>query len=181
MPKDFKKMQTGQTGEYLACAELGRRGYVCTPFAGNMPEFDLLISDQNLKTLPIQVKTSSTGKWTTDIRKWIEIDIDDTQKIQIDNGDKDIDNPNLIYICIFLRNNAKIPNTTDRFFILTKSQLQTICANGYRKGMAARNWKRSKNYKSTHSMYTVDEIKEFEDNWDLIEQSLNSLGFNLTK
>ncbi len=50
MAKDFKKMQIGQIGEYLACAELGRRGYVCTPFSGNMPEFDLHSSEKQFKT-----------------------------------------------------------------------------------------------------------------------------------
>jgi hypothetical protein len=33
---------TGQVGEFLVCAELGRRGILATPFAGNVPEFDVI-------------------------------------------------------------------------------------------------------------------------------------------
>ena len=33
---------TGQVGEFLVCAELGRRGMFATPFAGNVPEFDVV-------------------------------------------------------------------------------------------------------------------------------------------
>lgn len=36
---------TRQTGEHLVAAELGRRGYVATPFAGNIPMYVLLIAD----------------------------------------------------------------------------------------------------------------------------------------
>jgi hypothetical protein len=45
-----------QVGEHLVAAELGRRGYVATPFAGNVPMFDLLAADIRGYAIPIQVK-----------------------------------------------------------------------------------------------------------------------------
>jgi len=33
---------TAQIGEYLVCAELGKRTLIATPFAGNVPTFDVL-------------------------------------------------------------------------------------------------------------------------------------------
>lgn len=53
----------GQVGEYLVCAELGKRGLIATPFAGNVPTFDLLIADEACRTLPIKVKTSAGDSW----------------------------------------------------------------------------------------------------------------------
>jgi hypothetical protein len=44
----------GQIGEYLVCAELGRRGLIATPFAGNVPTFDVLATDESCRTVPIQ-------------------------------------------------------------------------------------------------------------------------------
>ena len=45
---------TGQIGEYMVCAELGRLGLIATSFTGNVSEFDLLVCDSGLKSLPIQ-------------------------------------------------------------------------------------------------------------------------------
>lgn len=33
---------TKQTGEYLVCAELCRRGYIASSFTGNVPEYDVI-------------------------------------------------------------------------------------------------------------------------------------------
>jgi hypothetical protein len=54
---------TGQTGEYLACAELGRRGLIATTFIGNVPEYDLIVCDKSLNKVPIQAKTSRCDTW----------------------------------------------------------------------------------------------------------------------
>ncbi len=161
---------TGQIGEYLVCAELGKRGYIATSFTGNVPEFDLIVANDELKTIPIQVKTSRGDNWPTKANKWINIEIDDKGKMQIDNGNQAISNPGLIYVCVAL---AK-PDTEehDRFFILKKKDLQLICARSYRNFMDKINWKRPKNYKSLDNRYNVDDLNEFEDNWSLIERKL---------
>ena len=59
MSKGLSNKLAGQVGEFLVCAELGRRGLIATSFTGNVPEFDLIVADGSLKTLPVQVKTSS--------------------------------------------------------------------------------------------------------------------------
>lgn len=48
-----------QIGEFLVCAELGRRGLIATPFAGNVPGYDVIATDEQFRSVPIQVKTSS--------------------------------------------------------------------------------------------------------------------------
>ena len=112
----------GQIGEFLVCAELGKRGYIATSFTGNIPEFDLIVASDELKTVPVQVKTSRGDNWPTRADLWIDIEIDDENKKQIDNGNANISYPDLIYICVALAD----PDTKerDRFFILRKKDTQ---------------------------------------------------------
>jgi hypothetical protein len=46
-------------------AELGRRGLIATPFAGNVPIFDLLAVDEKGRAIPIQVKTINGPSWSS--------------------------------------------------------------------------------------------------------------------
>lgn len=156
----------GQIGEYLVCAELGKRGLIATSFTGNVPEFDLLVADNDLNTLPIQVKASRSGNWPTKADYWIDIKIDDINQSQVDNGDAEIANPDLIYVCVLIADPARKEH--DRYFILQKSDLQKICASNYRTYMTDKNWKRPRNYKSLDNRYYLENLTPFEDNWGLI-------------
>ena len=61
--KGLSNKLAAQIGEYLVCAELGRRGYIATPFAGNVPTYDVLATDQHCRTVPIQVKATRGTSW----------------------------------------------------------------------------------------------------------------------
>jgi len=100
MKKGRNNKLAGQIGEFLVCAELGKRGYIATSFAGNVPEFDLIVADDNLKTVPIQVKSSRGDNWPTKADLWVDIEIDNENEKQIDHGNSTISNPNLIYVCV---------------------------------------------------------------------------------
>jgi len=174
MQKGRKNRLTGQAGEYLVCAELARRGFIATSFTGNVPEFDLIIADDKLKTIPIQVKTSSGNKWPTKASLWINIEFDEDTNAQIDKGNADISNPSLVYVCVVLSKPGD--EKRDRFFVLRKEDLQVICANNYRNWMDGLQWKRPKNPRSLDNRYEVKDLERFEDNWGLIEGKLASNG-----
>jgi hypothetical protein len=72
----------GQIGEYLVCAELGKRNLIATPFAGNVPAFDVLAADEFCHTAPIQVKASRGDNWPTDARTWMNIQFDEKTKLK---------------------------------------------------------------------------------------------------
>ena len=155
----------GQVGEYLVCAELGRRGLIATSLTGNVPEFDLIVADESLRTLPVQVKTSRGHSWPTSANLWIDIEIDDAAGRQIDHGDREISNPDLIYVCVLL---AELDTQQrDRFFILTKLDLQAICARNYREWMSKHDWKRPKNFRSLDNRYYERDLEPYEGNWSL--------------
>lgn len=171
MKKGRSNKLAGQIGEFLVCAELGKRGYIATSFTGNVPEFDLIVADDNLKTVPIQVKSSRGDNWPTKANLWIDIEIDDENKKQIDHGNTVISNPDLIYVCVAIGDPDK--NERDRFFILKKKDIQTICSTGYRKWMDTKNWKRPRNYKSLDNRYDINALVPYENNWSLIEEQIN--------
>lgn len=66
----------GQIGEFLVCAELGRIGLIACPFAGNVPTFDVLATDEQCRTVPIQVKATRGDNWPSDARRWMILDLD---------------------------------------------------------------------------------------------------------
>lgn len=170
MSKGLRNKLAGQVGEFLVCAELGRRGFIATSFTGNVPEFDLIVADGSLKTLPVQVKTSRGHSWPTTASKWIDITIDEEGQRQVDHGNSDIPHPDLIYVCVLLA--APESDYSDRYFILLKRDLQIICARNYRGWMSKHNWRRPKNFRSLDNRYYVVDLEPFEDNWDLFERQL---------
>jgi hypothetical protein len=170
MSRGLSNKLAGQVGEFLVCAELGRRGFIATSFSGNVPEFDLIVADNSLKTLPVQVKTSRGISWPTSASLWINIEIDEEKKCQIDGGNLNIENRNLIYVCVLLA----MPDTNqrDRFFILKKSDLQTICANNYREFISKHDWRRPRNFRSLDNRYYASNLEPYEDNWELFSEQL---------
>jgi Holliday junction resolvase len=60
MVKNYTTKLSGQVGENLVVAELGRRGIVATALAGNAPDIDIL-AYANGKSVAIQVKSIRKG------------------------------------------------------------------------------------------------------------------------
>lgn len=171
MSKGLRNKLAGQTGEFLVCAELGRRGLIATSFTGNVPEFDLIVANETLKTVPIQVKTSRGHSWPTKAGTWLDIEVDDNTRQQIDHGNCSIAHPDLIYVCVSLAEAGT--EKRDRFFIILKKDLQMICADNYRHWMGKHEWKRPRNYKSMDNRYDTQNLEPFEDNWELIFEQLS--------
>ena len=154
------------------CAELGRRGFIATPFSGNVPAFDVIATDELCRTVPIQVKASNHDNWPARAQDWMDIELDEETGIQHLRGAAEINNPQLIYVCISI---AK-PNSgsRDRFFILTKSDIQQACIHGYSVWMEKHGWKRPRNTSSFDCRYFIPAIEQFEDNWDLIRRRIEA-------
>ncbi len=102
---------TRQIGEHLVAAELGRRGLIATPFAGNVPNFDLLVANEAGVAIPIQVKAISGPSWQFNATSFLDIEIvDGAQRVV---GKKEVRHPGLICVLVLLRSAG-----TDEFFIL---------------------------------------------------------------
>ena len=75
MVKNYSSKLSGQIGENIVVAELGRRGIVATAFAGNVPEIDLLAYKDG-KSIPIQIKSLKDGSLRTRADYYLNIHFD---------------------------------------------------------------------------------------------------------
>jgi hypothetical protein len=67
---------TRQIGEYLAAAELGRRGWIATTFTGSLPGFDILAVNPDGRILEVQVKAIRSVSWQLNAGQFLRIDIE---------------------------------------------------------------------------------------------------------
>ncbi len=170
MSKGRNNKLAGQIGEYLVCAELGRRDLIATPFSGNVPAFDILAADDLCRTVPIQVKASRSDNWPSDARNWMNISLDPKTKVQKNLGPIKIQNPDLIFVFVAIA--PPDAGCKDRFFILTKQQLQGICIKMYSTWMDGIGWKRPRTPDSYDCRHRISDMQTYENNWRLISDRL---------
>ena len=162
MSSGYKTQITRQIGEHLVVAELGKRGIIATPFAGNVPDYDILASDTFGHSLPIQVKTINGQSWQFNIELFLDIDFR-KNGLQIVKGKKRLNNPNLI--CVFVLLN----NDNDEYFIFRLKNLQDYFACNYK------TRKRPKNPKSTHCAISPNDLVKFKNKWELITNEVKAI------
>jgi hypothetical protein len=155
-----------QFGEYRVAAELCRRGFVAATFSGNVPEYDIIATNERGKSFPIQVKAIRGYSWQFNATKFLNIEY--KGKKQIIKRKLRLKIPDLICVFLIMDENGK-----DRFFIFNYKSLQRIIFKNYndeiiikRKGI------RAVNPKSTHTMVKPKMLHRYEDNWDLITNKL---------
>lgn len=153
---------TRQIGEHLVVAKLGRLGYIASPFAGNVPEFDVLIADEKGHSIPVQVKAINGISWQFRVNSFLDIEIiEDVQQVK---GKRELSNPNLICIFVLLSEDEN-----DQFFIFRLKELQKFFLQNYKGG------RRPRNPQSMHCAIFPKDLARFKDNWKLIEQALNKV------
>ena len=172
MSKGRNNKLAGQIGEYLVCAELGRRGLIATPFSGNVPAFDILAADDLCRTVPIQVKASRGDNWPSNAQTWMNIEIAHKTKAQKNLGPKNILNPDLIFVFVAIARPDE--DAKDRFFILTKKQLQIVCIKMYSAWMDKHEWKRPRKPESYDCRHRISDMQTYENNWRLITNRLTA-------
>lgn len=170
--KDFSKKLSGQMGESLVVAELGRRKIIATAFAGNVPDIDLL-AYKNGKSIPLQVKALKSGSLRNKANKYLEIEFKGKQQV-IKGKNKNI-NRKLIFVIVKIGKSLE----EDIFYICDQGKIQDIVYKSYKyylyeekdKNKKTKNGIRPKNYKSFDCSVTFEDIEKYKNNWDLIEKS----------
>jgi hypothetical protein len=161
-----------QTGEFLVCAELGRRGLIATPFAGNVPTYDVLATDEACNTVPIQVKATRGTSWPSRADLWMDI-IHEEDGVQRLVGPKKILHPELIYVCVAVAMPGD--GERDQFFVLTRAQVQAACIAAYTGFMEKHQWRRPRNPKSLDCRYGISRIEAYRDKWQVIAERLEAV------
>jgi hypothetical protein len=97
--KRYQSQLSGQIGESLVVAELGRRGIIATSFSGNVPDINLL-AWRNGRSIGLQVKSLKKGTLGVDARKFICID--QCGEMQNVTGIRSDMSPELIYVFVYV-------------------------------------------------------------------------------
>ena len=157
MKKGKSNQLTRQIGEHLVTAELGRRGIVATPFAGNVPDFDLVAVGESGKAVPIQVKAINRGSWQFNAETFLKIEFH--EPVQRVIGLQPLSDPKLACVFVLLGKES----ASDRFFIFHWEVVQELCQERY-----GPEQRRPRNWKSTHFAVHPSKLEPFEDNWELV-------------
>jgi hypothetical protein len=150
---------TRQIGEHLVAAKLGRLGIFATPFAGNVPDFDLVIANDSGQSSLVQVKAINGPSWQFNASTFLNIELIANE--QVVKGKKTLGNPNLICIFVFLREIER-----DEFYVFRLKDLQAEIAKTYKAGV------RPKNPESMHCAVWPKQLVKHRDNWHLVLESL---------
>ena len=156
----------GQTGEYLVAAELSRRGYIATTFTGNVPDYDIIASNEKGKHVSVQVKASSGSSWQFgDVSRFFEISY--KGKRQIVGRPKKCSVQRLVVV--FVAIGAK---GDDRFYILTWRALQNLLLKGHKAYLASHGGRRPKKWDSLHAAIQEKHLEPHVNKWKVVKQCL---------
>jgi len=150
---------TRQIGEHLVAAKLGRLGLFATPFAGNVPDFDLVVANDSGQSSLIQVKAINGPSWQFNASTFLDIEMVGNE--QVVKGKKKLSNPNLVCVFVLL-----LESEGDEFYIFTLKALQAEIAKTYKGGI------RPKNPLSMHCAVWPKQLLKYRDNWPLVLESL---------
>jgi hypothetical protein len=147
---------TRQIGEHLVAAELGRMGIIATPFAGNVPQFDLLAASAQGKAFPVQVKAINGPSWQFNASAFLRIEAkEDFQTVLGPRTDLD---QSIVCVLVLLSAIGK-----DSFYTLAIADLQSLLQQQYKGGH------RPKNPKSTHCALWPKHLVGHE-GWDALKR-----------
>jgi|SRR3989344_2699274 len=148
---------TRQIGEYLAAAELGRRGWIATTFTGSLPGFDILAVNPDGRTIEVQVKAIRSSSWQLNAGQFLRIEI--AKGVQFVRGRKAIKTTGRLCIFINVKGQGK-----DEFYVFRWKDLQDILLKDYKGGA------RPKNPETLHFALYPKRIARFRDNWAILEK-----------
>jgi hypothetical protein len=72
---------TKQAGEYIVAAELSRRGFVATTFAGNVPSYDIVAVDDRGGHALVQVKAIAADSWQFTVTQFPDVVFEGSKQI----------------------------------------------------------------------------------------------------
>ena len=163
--RNFKTQLSGQIGENLVVAELGRLGILATTLPGNAPDIDIL-AYANRKSIPIQVKSLRKGSLSVDARKYLHIEY--VGKVQNVVGKvTDIDR-GLVFVMVKIG----VEIGDDEFYVYDQGVVQDLVHRNYLRFLKKHNGVRPRNYQTTHCAYSVNDLANYRNNWELITKQL---------
>lgn len=154
----------GATGEYLVAAELSRMGLIATTFTGNVPDYDIVATDSEFRSVLVQVKAISGSSWQFDFRRFAEVSLEGKRQVyhRPVKIKRDI-------VCVMV---ALGEYGSDRFYVIRWTDLRRIVIKRHRAFLNRHDGIRPKKYDSFHCAIDEKSLDGFRDNWNLIHDML---------
>ncbi len=146
---------TRQIGEYLAAAELGRRGWIATTFTGSLPGFNILAVNPDGRTIEVQVKAIRSSSWQLNAGQYLKVEIQNGT--QVVRGVQPVKTNGRMCIFIVVKEQGQ-----DEFYVFSWKDLQKILREDYKDGP------RPKNPETLHFALYPKRIAHFKNNWAAI-------------
>jgi hypothetical protein len=155
----------GQTGEYLVAAELSRMGLIATTFTGNVPDYDIIASNERGKHVSVQVKASRGSSWHSRITRFCGITF--KGKKQIVGKSKRCPVQGLVVVFVSIGVNGD-----DRYYILPWVTWRNIMIKNHKNYLARHGGMRAEKWDSLHCAISDKELNKYENNWKVIKRNL---------
>ena len=168
MTKARKNLLAGRLAEHLVCAELARQGLIATTFSHNVPVYDILATDGDCRTVPIQVKATRDKYWRSTATSWMEIIHNNDLETQEIKGPIQLNKLNPIWVCVAIGSSR----LEDQFFVMTQYDLQKTLMANYSKDLREYAGKRPRNWQAVDCWWGIHDITQFKDKWHIIEERL---------
>ena len=156
---------TGATGEYLVAAELSRRGLIATTFTGNVPDYDIVATDSEFRSVLVQVKAISGTSWQFDFRRFAEVTLEGKRQVyhRPMKMKRDV-------VCVMV---VLADYGSDRFYVLRWTDLRKIIIKGHRAFLDRHEGIRPKKFDSFHCAIREEALVDYKDNWGLVYEMLS--------
>jgi hypothetical protein len=139
---------------------LCRRGLLATPFAGNVPHYDIIASGQSGGHVAVQVKAINRHAWQFDVRKFLNVQMHEDGRRQILGVLQQESFPDLIFVLVLLKKAGQ-----DRFFILEWKELQNLVVRHHTEYLSKHNFVRPRAPESFPTSLDISEVEPFENEW----------------
>jgi hypothetical protein len=149
---------TKQIGEYLVASALGRIGLVAATFSGNVPEYDIIATDSEFRSIPVQVKASNSSSWQFDNRHFVAVRLDGKRQVL----GRPVPLPDNL-VCVFVALSPQYGG--DQFYVISLKALQKLVITGYRKYLKRFGGVRPKKFDSFHEAISEKDLTPFKDAW----------------
>ena len=155
---------TKQVGEFLVAAELARQHWLAAVLSGNTPDFDLIATNVEGQSVPVQVKAIKGQGWQFDVARFVEITFDGDRQIV---GRLKPCFANLVCVLVVVGETGG-----DRFFVLPMRTLQRLVVANHRAWLKKCGGVRPKNPQSTHCSVSIKDVEQYKDKWREIERAV---------
>jgi hypothetical protein len=156
----------GQTGEYLVAAELSRRGLIATTFTGNVPDYDIIASNEDGKHISVQVKASSGSSWQFgDITRYCRIVLKGHHQVVGPLRRAPVQRLVVVFVALETRGQ-------DRYYILTWRMLRDLLVKHHRSFLGKHGGIRPQKWDSLHSAIKEKDLEPYRNRWDIVERML---------